>query len=235
MLIRDKKHFTIGLVMLIVFALILVVMSFPIWGGKNAFESADNLFNSIAKGSSYKITQLEKMAKGLKGTVIDCSIDSEGIPSMDLARKMAAMTGIQFSLTEGKLRLKGDLGNIAVAALRDADLMYYDKETQVSNKYGMPGKQVLFTWWKLLKETGSVLKRQNKVSQASFLDAVVKKGIEVGYNFSGIAPEKASSKVGTLAFSLVFYVFYTIWWGFSIFFLFEGFGLAMEAGKKEEM
>jgi hypothetical protein len=235
MLIRDKKHFTIGLGMLIVFALVLIVMSLPFFEGRNAFESADNLFNSIAKGSSYKITQLEKKAQGFKGTVMDCAIDSEGISNMDLAEKMAAMAGIQFSQTGGKLNLKGDLGNIAMAALKDSDLMYYDKETQVSNQYGRPGKQVLFTWWQLLKETGSVLKRQKKVRQASFLDEVMKKGLEVGYNFSGIEPEKASSEVGTLAFSLVFYVFYTIWWGFSIFFLFEGFGLVMEAGKKEEM
>ncbi len=235
MLIRNKKHFTIGLIMLIVFAIVLIVMSLPIFGGKNAFESADNLYNSIAKGSSYKIPQLEKQAEGFKGTIVDCTIDAKSIPNMDLARNIAAMAGIQFSQTEGKLKLKVDLGNMALAALKDSNLMYYDKETQVSNKYAMPGKQVLFTWWKILKETGSILKRQKKISQASFLDEVVKKGIEVGYNFSGIAPEKASSKVGTLAFSLVFYVLYTIWWGFSIFYLFEGFGLAMEAGKKEEM
>jgi len=67
------------------------------------------------------------------------------------------------------------------------------------------------------------------------VDDVVKKGIEVGYNFYGIASEKASKKAGALAFSLIFYVFYTVWWGFSIFFLFEGFGLVMEAGKKEEI
>jgi hypothetical protein len=235
MLIRDKKHFTIGLIMLIVFASVLIVMSLPIFGGKNAFESADNLYNSIAKGSSYKIPQLEKQAEGFKGTIVDCAIDAKSIPNMDLARNMAAMAGIQLSQSEGKLKLKGDLGNMALAALKDSDLMYYDKETRVSNKYAASGKQVLFTWWKLLKETGSVLKRQKEVSQASFLDEVVKKGIEVGYNFSGIVPEKASSKAGTLAFSLTFYVLYTIWWGFSIFFLFEGFGLAMEAGKKEEM
>ncbi|MFZ0451707.1 MAG: hypothetical protein WAL98_20915 [Desulfatiglandaceae bacterium] len=235
MLIRDKKHFTIGLIMLIVFAIVLIVMSLPIFGGKNAFESADNLYNSIAKGSSYKIPQLEKQAKGFKETVIDCAIDLEGIPNMDLARKMAAMAGIQFSQSEGKFKLKGDLGRIAMAALKDSDLMYYDKETQVSNKYAHPGKEVLFVWWKLLNGTKDALKRKTLVSQASFLDEVVKKGIEVGYNFYGIAPEKASSKVGTLVFSLVFYVLYTIWWGFSIFFLFEGFGLTMEAGKKEEM
>jgi hypothetical protein len=30
-------------------------------------------------------------------------------------------------------------------------------------------------------------------------------------------------------------VVYTMWWGFAIFFLFEGFGLEMKAGKKKEM
>ena len=235
MLIRDRKRFTIGIVMLIVFAIVLIVMSLPVFGGKNAFEAADHLYNSIAKGSSYKIPKLEKQAQGFKGTAIDCTIDAEAISNMDLARKIAAMAGIQLSQSGGKLTLKGDLGTMALAALKDADLMYYDKETRVSDKYGKPGKQVLFTWWKLLKETKNTLKRKKLVKQASFLDEVVKKGIEVGYNFSGIAPEKASSKAGTLTFSLVFYVCYTIWWGFSIFFLFEGFGLAMEAGKKEEM
>ena len=235
MLIRDRKHFTIGIVMLIVFAIVLIVMSLPVFGGKNAFEAADHLYNSIAKGSSYKIPKLEKQAQGFKGTAIDCTIDAQAIPDMDLAGKIAAMAGIQLSQSGGKLTLKGDLGTMALAALKDADLMYYDKETQVSDKYGKPGKQVLFTWWKLLKETKDALKQKKLVKQASFLDEVVKKGIEVGYNFSGIAPEKASSKAGTLAFSLVFYVCYTVWWGFSIFFLFEGFGLAMEAGKKEEM
>ena len=235
MLIRDRKRFTIGIVMLIVFTIVLIVMSLPVLGGKNTFEAADHLYNSIAKGSSYKIPKLEKQAQGFKGTAIDCTIDAEAISNMDLARKIAAMAGIQLSQSGGKLTLKGDLGTMALAALKDADLMYYDKETQVSDKYGKPGKQVLFTWWKLLKETKNTLKRKKLVKQASFLDEVVKKGIEVGYNFSGIAPEKASSKAGTLTFSLVFYVCYTIWWGFSIFFLFEGFGLAMEAGKKEEM
>jgi len=235
MLIRDRKHFTIGLVMLIVFALVLVVMSLPIFGGKNAFESADNLFNSIAKGSSYKIPQLEEQAEEFKGTIVDCDIDAKSIPNMDVARNIAAMAGIQLSQLEGKLKLKGDLGIMAVAALKDSDLMYFDKETQVLDKYASPGKEVLFVWWKLLNGTKDALKRKKLVSQASFLDEVVKKGIEVGYNFSGIVPEKASSKAGALVFPLIFYVLYTIWWGFSIFFLFEGFGLAMEAGKKEEM
>ncbi len=235
MLIQDKKYFTIGIVMLIIFATVLIVMSLPLLGGKNAFEAADRLYNSIAKGSSYNIPKLKKQAEGFRGTVIDCSIEAEAVSNVDLARNVAAMAGVALFQSDGRLTIKGDLGNMALAVLNDTDLMYYNRETLVSEKYAIPGKQVLFTWWKLLKETKNALKREKLIEQASFLDEVVKKGIEVGYNFYGIEPEKASSKAGTLAFSLIFYIIYTVWWGFSIFFLFEGFGLAMEAGKKEEI
>ena len=37
MLIRDTKHFIIGLIMAIVFVIVLVVMSGANFGGKNAF------------------------------------------------------------------------------------------------------------------------------------------------------------------------------------------------------
>jgi hypothetical protein len=58
--------------------------------------------------------------------------------------------------------------------------------------------------------------------------------VEVGYNFYGIEPESAASKAGTLTFDLVFYVIYTLWWGFAIFYLSEGMGLQMTKGKKSE-
>ncbi len=63
----------------------------------------------------------------------------------------------------------------------------------------------------------------------------MKKGVEVAYNFAKIVPESASSKMGILGFSLVFYVIYTLWWGLAILFLFEGIGLEMKAGAKKEV
>ena len=235
MLIRDKKHFIIGFIMLILFVMILIVMSTPVFKGKNAFQAADNLFNSIAKASSYKIPQLEKQAHGFKGTAVNWAMDRGSIFLPDLTKRLLVTAGAQVSLDEGNFRVKGDLGKITAAALKDAEIMYFDKEKDITIKYSAPGKEVLFSWWRVLKQAKEILKRQKKVKEASFVDDVVKKGIEVGYNFYGIASEKASKKAGTLAFSLVFYVFYTVWWGFSIFFLFEGFGLVMEAGEKEEI
>ena len=235
MLIRDKKHFIIGFIMLVVFVMLLIVMSTPVFKGNNAFQAADNLFNSIAKASSYKIPQLEKQAHGFKGTAVNWAIDRESIFLPDLTKRLLVTAGAQVSLDEGNFRVKGDLGKITAAALKDAEIMYFDKEKDITIKYSAPGKEVLFSWWRVLKQAKEILKRQKKVKEASFVDDVVKKAMEVGYNFYGITSEKASKKAGTLAFSLIFYVFYTVWWGFSIFFLFEGFGLVMEAGEKEEI
>ncbi len=79
------------------------------------------------------------------------------------------------------------------------------------------------------------LKRQKQFKEAALLGDVVKKGVEVAYNFAKIEPESASSRMGILSFSLVFYVVYTLWWGLAIMFLFEGIGLEMKAGAKKEV
>jgi hypothetical protein len=234
MLIQDTKHFIIGLIMAIVFVIVLVVMSGANFGGKNAFDAADRLYNSIAKGSSYKIPTLERQAREFIGTNIDILIPQASVPSLARIEKLLARAGAQVSAEDGQLRLQGDLGNIALAALKDSEAMYRNDDRKIIGMYGFTGKEALYTWWEILKESLEFLKWNKQVDEASFLDEVVKKGVEVGYNFFGIAPEKAGSKTGILIFSLCFYIAYTIWWGFAIFFLFEGFGLSMEAGKKEE-
>ena len=38
-------------------------------------------------------------------------------------------------------------------------------------------------------------------------------------------PEQIKDKVGIVIFSLAFYVIYTMWYGFAILFVFEGWGL----------
>ena len=41
----------------------------------------------------------------------------------------------------------------------------------------------------------------------------------------------SASIAGMLSGLLVFYVFYTMWWGYAIFYMFEGFGLTMKKAK----
>ena len=62
------------------------------------------------------------------------------------------------------------------------------------------------------------------------------RSIEPGYNFFGIFPRKAvRDNIALLTFMLVFYVVYTLWYGYGVFELFEGFGLGAHAGHKEEV
>jgi hypothetical protein len=60
---------------------------------------------------------------------------------------------------------------------------------------------------------------------------VTKKAIEASYNFYGVEAVQVKEKAGLMTFLLVFYVAYTLWWGFAIFFIFEGIGLTMSKAK----
>ena len=95
----------------------------------------------------------------------------------------------------------------------------------------MPAKEVLYTWELIFNDLKEVLNEQKHFDQAQFINEVMYKGVEVAYNYCGI---EASSNNGILVFALVFYVVYTLWWGFAIYFLFEGVGLIMTAGEKKE-
>ncbi len=42
---------------------------------------------------------------------------------------------------------------------------------------------------------------------------------------------RSSEKAGIMTGLLVFYVVYTMWWGFAIFYMFDGIGLTMKKAK----
>jgi hypothetical protein len=113
--------------------------------------------------------------------------------------------------------------------------MFHNREGEVAAKYGLPGKAVLSTWWNLFKEAGRDLTRQKHFDEAAFLEEANKKAIEVGYNFYQIDPMHASSNAGILSLTLIFYVIYTLWWGFAVYYIFEGVGMKMKAGAKKEI
>jgi hypothetical protein len=75
---------------------------------------------------------------------------------------------------------------------------------------------------------------QKQFTQAKIMNEVITKAVEVGYNFYGISAQNIKEKAGIVTFALVFYVIYTMWWGYAIYFLFEGLGLEMKAGHKKE-
>ncbi len=237
-MIRNKKEFVKGALLAVSFLVVLVIMFMPLFEGHNMFVAADKLFNSIAKDSTYYIGDLMKKAAKFNGQSLDVTIKLKNQEIADKATKVFTTAGLEATGDASQFKIKGDLGKAMITALKDSEDMFYDRGSDVKARYGIEGREVLYAWWSSFKPMDLELKKLGKsenFKQAAFLNDVVKKGIEVGYNFFQIAPQSARSKAGILSFSLVFYVIYTLWWGIAILFLFEGMGLEMKAGAKKEM
>jgi len=235
MLVREKGMFLKGILLLVTFLVVLGAMFLPLFGGKNALEASDELFNSISKGSTYFIPELLKKSESFKGKSIDVALKFKSKEDVARAAKVLTTAGMQATAEGDQVKVKGDFGQMLGATLKDSEAMFNNRDDEISSRYGMAPKEATYTWWLIDKEMDKDLKRQKLFAEAAFLGDVVRKGVEVGYNFHKISPQTASSKMGVLTFSLVFYVIYTLWWGIAVLWLFEGFGLQMKAGAKKEV
>jgi hypothetical protein len=236
MLVKDKGSFIKGILLAITFLIVLFIMFLPYFGhGENALRAADRLFNSISKGSTNYLPDMLKKAKAYEGVKFDVGLKFKDKEGAQRASKLLTSAGATVKDEAGQLKVTGDLGAVTTASLKDSEEMFNNRDAGLQTKYGFPGREVLYTWWSAFKEMDKDLKRQAKFKEASFVGDVVKKGVEVGYNFFKIEPESASSKMGILSFSLIFYVIYTLWWGIAVLFIFEGIGLQMKAGSKKEV
>lgn len=238
MLIRDSKHFWMGFGLLVGFFAVLWYMFTPSFGGVNAFKFSDNMFNSIAKDSTNYIPQVTEEAKVFEGQSFKVTIMGGTVDVKLLARSAVILNanGLKAVNDNGSLTVSGDIGKLMAAAMADSASMYANDDSGIKSRYGIDGRAAMFTWWKMLKEIKVALDRQKVFKPASFLDKkVIKRGVEVGYNFFGIEGRSAASEWKMITFALAFYVIYTMWFGYSIFFMFEGVGLAMTAGKKKEV
>ena len=240
MLIRDKKHFTMGMFLAALFLGVLAYMFSESFTGAhgekvNAFHASDNLFNSIAKGSTNYFPRLKKGNEIYQGHEIDLTLHVGSGDSAQKGSQILQTNGITASATESAIKVKADLHTLIAQALEDAEQMFNNKGDILKTKYGIHEKETLYIWWKIFKSMDIELKHHKDFKAAKFVSEVIKRGIEVGYNFYGVIPQSSTTKAGMLTFSLVFYVIYTLLWGFAIFYFFEGIGLQMSSGKKKEV
>ena len=73
------------------------------------------------------------------------------------------------------------------------------------------------------------LNRQKRFTDAQLTHTVQAKAVECAYNYYGIESQEIRDRWGTVLFSLVFYVLYTVWYGYAIMLLFEGLGFELTA------
>jgi hypothetical protein len=240
----NKKHLAWGLILLISFVGLLILILLPIYpGGLNGLEYADELFNQLAKGSCYQIPKLKEEVEKYKGIVLDVVIDAkkptdkpgDAEKRAERIAKVFTINGVKAEVQGSKIHITGDFGAIMAAALEDSDQMYHNNGDYIKKKYGVEDdekmKQMFRQWHNAFTAIHKQFILQKKVKEASFIKKVLTAAIEPAYNFYGIQTVNIKEKAGLAAGLLVFYILYTIWYGFGVLYLFEGYGLSTKKAK----
>ena len=227
-MIADKKEFYGGLGLLIGFAVILAVIFSPVLKGQNGLEYLDDLYNSISKGSAYYIPKVKKETDTFAGKSVSATIEMADEGRAQQTAVLFMKGDALVNVSGSRLKIEGDLGKILANCLADADSMYINDGQTVAAKYGYNERQVLYNWWQALKALDKDLTSQKQFQAAKVVETVVTKAVETSYNYYQIEAQKISDRAGVVFFSLAFYVVYTLWYGFAILFMFEGWGMKLE-------
>jgi len=226
-MIASPKKFFGGVALLAAFAVVLVAMFLPVFDGHNTLDYMDSLYNSVSKGSAYYVADLKAEAEDQRGNAVAVTLAVAGEAQARQVAELLRAGGATVQVAETELRVDGDLGGILGRALQDSDEMFANAGAGVRDRYGYGERRVLFNWWTALQAMDEDLKRQQRFAEAAFVVKVKKKAVECAYNYYGIEPWKVSDKIGVILLSLVFYVFYTVWYGYAIIFTLEGWGLKL--------
>jgi len=237
----SKKALSIGFLLAASFLGVLFLIFMPVFGeGKNGLDYADDMFNKLSKGSSYFIPKLTKENEKFKGRQFVVSIrmdkpdDKPGDAEKraEAAAKLLGPAGAKAEVTGAELKIEGDLGKVIESALTDSDVMYHNDGEKIKAKYSTDDEKKMFRQWhNIFAKMDKAFKKEGKIEDAKIVSDVTKKAVEAGYNFYGVEAKKVKDEAGLMTFLLVFYVAYTMWWGFAIFFIFEGIGLTMSKAK----
>lgn len=227
-MIEKKKEFFGGIILLIGFVVVLVIIFSPVFKGQNGLEFLDDLYNSISKGSAYYIPKVKAETEPFSGRSVTATIEMKDESQIQQSAALFMKAGALVNISGTQLKIEGDLGKIFENCLADADRMYMNDGQAISTKYGYNERQVLFNWWQALSAMDKALAKQKQFKESKAIDLVVKKALETSYNYYQIEPQKISDRAFIVLFSLVFYVIYTVWYGFAIMFMFEGWGMELE-------
>lgn len=222
----NTKRLLLGAFLLITFGVVLVLIFMPIYGdGKNGLQFSDDFFNSLAKGSSNYMEDMRRLAQKFQGVPLTGEIDLGKADKAQKAQILFSQAGAQVESKDSRLSFNGDLGKIFLAAIADAEALFHNQPEQVQARYNINGREAVRLWWESFNKLSEVLTKQKAFKEAKAVSDVQKRALEPGYNFYGIKPKSVRDHVGMLTFMLVFYVLYTLWYGYAIYELFEGMGL----------
>jgi len=226
-MIANMKQFYTGFGLMIGFVIVLILFFLPLYNGKNALDYLDNLYNTISKGSAYYIPKASEETKKFKDTSVSVNLKMADSKQAEQTSALFKAGGAEVTVSGAELKATGNFEKILQNALVDADAMYKNDGKQVAGKYGYEERRVLYNWWKAFAEMDKDLSKQKRFKEAKAVVLIQKKAIEPSYNYYTIEPQNIGDRWGTVLFSLLFYVIYTLWYGFAILFMFEGWGLRL--------
>lgn len=225
-MIANQKEFYSGMGMMAGFLIVLVLIFLPIYEGHNGLNYLDNLFNSISKGSAYYIPKVQKdVTQSLSGKRLDLDVAFENADMANQCQPLFVAGGATAEVEGANLKVSGDLGQIMDNCLADADALFHNKSDVLEKKYAAKAKQALYNWWISLKAIQKSLDKNEQFKESKVVYTVMTKAVECAYNYEGVTPQSMTSRWGVVVFALVFYVVYTLWYGYAIMFMFEGWGL----------
>jgi hypothetical protein len=237
----SKKSLGIGIALAISFMVVLGLIFSPIFGeGKNGLVFADDLFNKLSKGSSYFIPKVTKDNEKFMGRTFTVSIkmdkpeDKPGDAEKraELASRVYTTAGAKVEIAGAILKIEGDLGKVLESALQDSDAMFKNQGEAIKARYQYDDAKKMFRQWhNTLVKINKEFAKEKKIEEAKIVSDVMKKAVETAYNYYGVEAQKVSEKALLMTALLVFYVIYTMWWGFAIFYIFDGIGLTMSKAK----
>lgn len=233
-IVRNKKTFTMGMAMILSFVLVYVGMMSPIFGNdRNGLEYADDMFNSLSKGSAYLIEDAQTIADGQIGKNINVTVKAPSPEDAVKWGKLYSVAGATVTVKESSVAIEGDFGKILGAVVADSDFMYNNDSKSLETKYGYDGREATNNWNNSLVKIDASMKTKAQFQQKFDLLKVQQKALEPAYNYYGVEIKKVSDYKATLGLLLCFYLIYTVWYGFGLFYLFDGMGITIRKPKKK--
>jgi hypothetical protein len=227
-MIHDKRQFLIGAALMAGFLFALALVFRPVLGnGQNALDYLDGVFNSTSKASAYYIPAARAKAEKLGAAPVALVLPVKGGQAAHVEKLLRA-AGATVAREGSGLAVSGDLGRILAEALADADAIFGNDGARVSGKYGIDERRALYAWHAALGAATKELNRQGKFREATAAREAMTKALEPAYNYYGVTAIAMKDMIWIALAALVGYVLYTVWYGYAILYLFEGWGVKLE-------
>ena len=228
-MIHDKRQFATGVALLAVFFAGLAAVFRPVFAdGRNTLDYLDGVFNSTSKASAYYIPAARERARRLGAAPLVVQIPARGGAHAARAQALLRAAGAAVAAEGKALSVSGDLVAILTSALADADAMFRNEGAAVAARYGFDGKRALHAWHVALGDAVKDLDRQQRFREAAAVRDTLTKGVEPAYNYYGVTSVAMKDMIWIAIAALAGYVAYTVWYGYAILYLFEGWGLKLE-------